>query len=83
MRLESAGETEFNAKYRNRNWSRYARETTDKFVFGLRGIEQYEHAREYRPRLMKVEGRDAREEARVDLAKRTALELKDEHTHGR
>jgi hypothetical protein len=55
---------EYDAKYRNRDWARYAQETTDRFVFGIRGITQYEQSREYRPRLMKVEGRDSGEEWR-------------------
>jgi hypothetical protein len=67
MRREAADEAEFNAKYRNRDWARYAVETTDNFVFGLRGLSQYESAREYRPRLFKVEGRNIRDEARRDL----------------
>jgi hypothetical protein len=48
----------------NRDWTRYAKETTDNFVFGVRGITQYEQSREYRPRLMKVEGRNMKEESR-------------------
>jgi hypothetical protein len=89
MRRESMEEAEFNAKYRNRNWSGYAAETTNKFVFGLRGIEQYESTRRYRPRLMKVEGRDAMSEKRAELlelaklTKKAESEHKEEITQGR
>jgi hypothetical protein len=64
MRRENMTQEEYDAKYRNRSWTRYAAETTNGFVFGVRGMTQYERSREYRPRLMKVEGRDIREEFR-------------------
>jgi hypothetical protein len=62
MRREVVGEAEADAKYKNKDWRRYATETADNFVFGLRGLSQYESARRYRPRLMKVEGRSAFDE---------------------
>jgi hypothetical protein len=65
---------EYDAKYRNRNWTRYAAETADGFVFGVRGMAQYERSREYRPRLMKVEGRDIREESRRERERSAAQE---------
>jgi hypothetical protein len=77
------GEENYRAKYQNRDWARYARETADNFVFGLRGLSQYESARKYRPRLMKLEGRDAREESRRDYARRTEQERREEQISGR
>jgi hypothetical protein len=83
MRREAAGEAEVAAKYRNKDWSKYAAETADNFVFGLRGLSQYESAREYRPRLMKIEGRDMREESRREREIRENQGKREEKTYGR
>jgi hypothetical protein len=83
MRRESMTEQEFEAKYKNKDWPRYAKETTDNFVFGLRGLSQYESARKYRPRLMKLEGRDVREEARREYKRRSEQERQEEQISGR
>jgi hypothetical protein len=83
MRRESMTGQEFDAKYKNKDWPRYARETADNFVFGLRGLSQYESARKYRPRLMKLEGRDAREEARREYARRAEQDRQEEQISGR
>jgi hypothetical protein len=64
MRRESMPQAEFDAKYRNRNWRKYAAETADKFVFGPRGAVQFEKALDYRPLYMRLEGRDAFRERR-------------------
>jgi hypothetical protein len=56
----------FEAKYRNRDWKRYASETTDKYVFGARGAVQFEKALDYRPLYMRLEGRDAIAEAQAE-----------------
>jgi hypothetical protein len=83
MRRASMTGEEYDAKYRNRNWARYARETADRFVFGVRGLSQYEKSREYRPRLMKVEGRNPGEEARYERELRTEQQKQEEHISGR
>ncbi|MDR1649180.1 MAG: relaxase/mobilization nuclease domain-containing protein [Synergistaceae bacterium] len=83
MRRESMTEQDFGTKYKNKDWPRYARETADNFVFGLRGLSQYESARKYRPRLMKLEGRDFREEARREYARRAEQDRQDEQISGR
>ena len=62
MRKENMTEAEYNGKYRNRNWHRYAKETAEKFVFGPRGTIQYGRAEEYRPLYMKLEGRSMSQE---------------------
>jgi hypothetical protein len=62
MRRENMTESEYNAKYRNRDWKRYAAETTEKFVFGVRGTVQFEKALDYRPLYMRIEGRDPSKE---------------------
>jgi hypothetical protein len=59
MRRENMSAEAFEAKYRNRDWKRYAAETTDKYVFGPRGAVQFEKALDYRPLYMRLEGRDA------------------------
>jgi hypothetical protein len=64
MRRENMTESEYSAKYKNRDWQRYAAETTEKFVFGPRGAVQFEKALDYRPLYMRLEGRDAAEENR-------------------
>ncbi|GHV53260.1 relaxase [Synergistales bacterium] len=70
MRREAMSEPNFNSKYGSRDWGRYARETTENFVFGLRGLSQYEQSMKYRPRLMKIEGRDSTEERLRELETR-------------
>ncbi|GHV56641.1 hypothetical protein FACS1894216_20720 [Synergistales bacterium] len=70
MRREAMSEPGFNLKYGSRDWGRYARETTENFVFGLRGLSQYEQSVKYRPRLMKIEGRDSKEERLRELETR-------------
>jgi hypothetical protein len=58
MRKEAMNEAEYGEKYRYRDWSRYAKETTEKFVFGPRGAGQYYKSEEYRAYYMKLENRD-------------------------
>jgi hypothetical protein len=58
MRRETMNADEYAAKYRNRDWSRFAEETTEKFVFGPRGVNQYSQAEAFRAYYMKVENRD-------------------------
>jgi hypothetical protein len=57
MRKEVMNEREYAEKYQYRNWDRYAKETTEKYVFGPRGAAQYYKSEEYRPYYMKLEGR--------------------------
>jgi hypothetical protein len=78
MRRENITESEYAAKYRNRDWQRYAAETTEKFVFGPRGAVQFEKALDYRPLYMRLEGRDAAEEDRRERerAERVRMESK-------
>jgi hypothetical protein len=83
MRRESMSGEEYAGKYGNRNWRRYAKETADSFAFGPRGLSQYENARKYRPRLLKLEGRDAREETRREYARKAEQERQDERISGR
>jgi hypothetical protein len=83
MRREAMTQEEYDAKYRNRNWGRYAQETTDRFVFGVRGMAQYERSREYRPRLMKVEGRDWKEESKREWEMRAERQRQEEKMMGR
>jgi hypothetical protein len=61
MRKETMAAAEWDAKYRNRDWSRFAQETVDKFVFGARGANQYGQAESYRPYYLKVEGRNSQQ----------------------
>jgi hypothetical protein len=75
MRQQNMTEGEYNAKYSNKNWRNYAAETADGFVFGVRGITQYEKTREYRPRLMKIEGRNVIEESRRERERRNEAGL--------
>jgi len=62
IRRENMSAEKFNQKYKSRDWSRYAKETAEKFVFGVRGLSQYQDALDYRPHFLKVEGRSAKEE---------------------
>jgi len=57
MRKENMTDAQYNEKYRNRDWHRFAVETTEKFIFGPRGAIQHGKAEEYRPLYMKIEGR--------------------------
>jgi hypothetical protein len=66
MRRETMSVEAFEAKYRNRDWKRYASETTDKYVFGPRGAVQFEKALDYRQYYMRLEGRDAIAEAQAE-----------------
>jgi hypothetical protein len=66
MRRETMSVEAFEAKYRNRDWKRYAAETTEKYVFGPRGAIQFERALDYRPLYMRLEGRDAIAERRAE-----------------
>jgi hypothetical protein len=66
MRRENMSESEYAAKYRNRDWERYAAETTDKFIFGPRGAVQFEKALDYRPLYMRLEGRDSAAEQQAE-----------------
>ncbi|GHS88789.1 hypothetical protein AGMMS49957_10890 [Synergistales bacterium] len=66
MRRETMNEADFSAKYHNRDWRRYAIETTEKYVFGARGAVQFEKALDYRPLYMRLEGRNASKEQGVE-----------------
>ena len=46
---------EFAAKYGNRKWGRFAKETVDKFVFGSRGLSYYDQSLPYLPLYLKIE----------------------------
>jgi hypothetical protein len=69
MRRENMTREAFTAKYGNRDWRRYADETAGNYVFGTRGAEQYGKALDYRPYYMRIEGRGAEEEHRVEKNK--------------
>jgi hypothetical protein len=58
MRKETMNAGEYAAKYHSRDWSRFAEETTEKFVFGPRGASQYNQAEAFRAYYMKLENRD-------------------------
>jgi predicted secreted acid phosphatase len=62
MRKETMSAADWSAKYRGRDWSRFAKETVEKFVFGPRGAEQYSQAEAYRLYYMKLENRNLAEE---------------------
>ena len=64
MRKETLSGQEYDAKYRGRDWKRFAKETTEKFVFGPRGIVQYGKAEQYRAAFIKAEGRNLAAEER-------------------
>jgi hypothetical protein len=61
MRKQNMSAEQYAEKYRGRDWRRYARETTEQFVFGPRGVSQYAQAESYRPYYLNLEGRNARE----------------------
>lgn len=62
MRHENMSAEDFIEKYQYRDWKRFAKETTQKFVFGARGERQFAAAEPYRRHYLKLEGR--REEVR-------------------
>jgi hypothetical protein len=66
MRRETMSAGVFDAKYRNRDWERYASETAGKFIFGPGGAVQFEKALDYRPLYMRIEGRDAAAERQAE-----------------
>ena len=57
MRREAMSADAFTEKYRNRDWSRYAAETTGNYVYGPRGAIQYGKAQPYLPLYLRLEGR--------------------------
>ena len=57
MRQKNMTMEEFRTKYQYRNWKLFAHETTEKFVFGTRGVHSFQKAEQYRPYLLKLEGR--------------------------
>lgn len=61
MRQKNMTIEEFRTKYRYRNWKLFAHETTEKFVFGVRGEHPFQKAEQYRPYLLKLEGRSKSE----------------------
>jgi hypothetical protein len=71
MRRETMNADEYAAKYRSRDWSRFAQETTEKFVFGSRGVDQYTQAEAFRAYYMKLEGRSptSRDKAAKDIGR--------------
>ncbi len=69
MRKETMSAQEYDAKYRYRDWKRFARETMEKFVFGTRGAAQYGKAEPYRSLYMKLEGRNLAAEQKQERDK--------------
>lgn len=74
MRKDTLSTAAYDAKYRNRDWKRFARETVEKFVFGPRGATQYAQAEAYRPYYMKLEGRSLAEKQRRERENRSSPE---------
>lgn len=70
MRRENMSVEAFEAKYRNRDWHRYAAETTKNFVFGARGTIQYGRAMQHRPHYLRIEGRTATTQPQQEAQKR-------------
>ena len=70
MRRENMSAEAFEAKYRNRDWHRYAAETTSNFVFGARGTIQYGRAISYQAHYMRLEGRTANTQPPQEAQKR-------------
>jgi hypothetical protein len=66
MRRETMSASEYAAKYRGRDWSRFAKETTEKFVFGSRGINQYSQAESFRAYYTQLEGRNFTKQNRAE-----------------
>jgi hypothetical protein len=62
LRKEQLSAEEFSEKYGNRNWHKYAIETTDNFIFGSRGHEAFTNAEGFEPYFLKIEGRSYKEE---------------------
>jgi hypothetical protein len=58
MRKETMNAAEYAAKYRGRDWSHFAKETAEKFVFGPCGVNQYSQAEAFRAYYLKLEGRN-------------------------
>jgi hypothetical protein len=83
MRRETMSAEAFEAKYRNRDWKRYASETTNKYVFGPRGAIQFEKAMDYRPYYMRLEGRDAIAEGQAERERREQVRAESEKGIGR
>jgi hypothetical protein len=69
MRKEVMNAAEYAEKYRYRDWNRYAKETTEKYVFGPRGAAQYSRTEAYRAYYMKLEGRSFVEEQKSEQQK--------------
>jgi hypothetical protein len=83
MRRETMRVEAFEAKYRNRDWKRYAAETTEKYVFGPRGAVQFEKALDYRPLYMRLEGRDAIAEGQAERERREQTRAESKKNLGR
>jgi hypothetical protein len=83
IRRESMEQGDFDSKYRGRDWKRYAAETTEKFVFGPRGAVQFAKALDYRPLYMRLEGRNAAEEDRVERDRREQARAESKKSVGR
>jgi hypothetical protein len=83
MRRETMSAEAFEAKYKNRDWKRYAAETTDKYVFGARGAVQFEKALDYRPLYMRLEGRDAIAEGQAERERREQSRAETKKNQGR
>ena len=83
MRRETMSAEAFEAKYRNRDWKRYASETTEKYVFGPRGAVQFERALDYRPLYMRLEGRDAIAEGQAERERREQARAESKKGKGR
>jgi hypothetical protein len=83
MRRETMSPEAFEAKYKSRDWKRYASETTEKYVFGPRGAVQFERALDYRPLYMRLEGRDAISEAQAERERREQARAESKKGMGR
>lgn len=70
MRRENMSAEVFEAKYRYRNWRRYADETTAKYVFGARGAISYEKALPYMPLYLRLEGRITEQQQKTQTPNR-------------
>jgi hypothetical protein len=83
MRRETMSAEAFEAKYRNRDWKRYASETTEKYVFGPRGAVQFEKALDYRQYYMRLEGRDAIAEGQAERERQEKARAESKKNLGR
>ena len=72
IRRENMTGEEYTAKYQYRDWARFAKETTENFVFGVRGEVQFNKAEAYRPYFIGIEGR--RERTQQKKAKSGGIE---------